>query len=300
MEQKILVGTTDGFYEVGDSQRRQLAGHEVGALTTSDSSWWAILDRREVWRSNPNEAWTKVTSIETLKANCLLPSRAGLLVGTSDAYLFTLQDKTLEPVRSFEKVQGRADWYTPWGGPPDVRSMSVDPSGTVYVNVHVGGVARSSNGGKSWEPTIDMHADVHQVVFDPGSGQVFAASAYGLAVSNNGGESWRFDTEGLHGNYLRAVTAASGTVLVSASTGPSTKRAAVYRKPLDSAGSFERCQEGLPEWISDNINTFCLAASGSRVAFGTSEGIVFLSLDEGQSWNIVAEGLQPVRSVALA
>ncbi len=300
MQQKILVGTTDGFCEVGDSQRMQLAGHEVGSLINSDSNWWAVLDRREVWRSDTNSAWTQVAAIDNLQAKCLLPSATGLLVGTSEAYLFTLRGETLEPVRSFNQVQGREDWYTPWGDPPDVRSMSIDPSGTVYVNVHVGGVVRSTDEGKSWQPTIDVHADVHQVAFDPGSGLVFAASAYGLAVSKDGGESWRFDTEGLHGNYLRAVAVAGGTVLVTASTGPSTKRAAVYRKPLDSSGSFERCQKGLPEWFSDNINTLCLAAAGSRVAFGTSEGTVFLSLDEGQSWTLAAEGLQTIRSVALA
>jgi hypothetical protein len=299
MPQKILVGTTNGLYEVGDNKPIQFPEREVRTLAGGASGWWALIDRREVWRSGTSGPWMKVTAIDTPKANCLLPTAAGLLVGTAEAHLFTLRGETLEPVRSFNTVQGREDWHSPGGSPPEVRSMSADPSGPVYVNVHVGGVVRSADGGRSWEPTIDVHADVHQVLFDPGSGLVLAAAARGLAVSDNGGESWRFDTAGLHGRYLRAVAVAGGTVLVTASTGPFTHQAAVYRKSVDDGGPFERCRQGLPEWFTDNINTGCLAASGPWVAFGTAAGAVFLSADEGRSWSVAAEGLPPVRCVAL-
>ncbi len=301
MDQNVLVGTTDGLYEVDGGQpiQKAAAGHEVTSLAKGDSGWWAIIDRREVWHSGADGAWTAVASVETLRANCLLPAPDGLLLGASEAHLFTLQGETLEPVRSFEKVEGRKDWYTPWGGAPDVRTMATDPAGALYVNVHVGGVVRSVDGGKSWEPIIDVDADVHQVLFDPESGQLLAAAGVGLAASRDCGKSWQFDTEGLHGTYLRAVAVAGGTVLVTASTGPRTKHAAVYRKAVDGNKNFERCQRGLPEWFSHNIDTFCLTASGSRVAFGTSEGSAFVSSDEGQSWIEAAQGLPPVKSVAL-
>ena len=299
MQQKVLVGTSDGLHELSDDRQIRVAGREVTSLARDDSGWWAVIDGHEVWKSGRNGAWTKIASVEDLRANCVLPTASGIFVGTSEAHLLTLRGETLEPVRSFDEAQGREDWYTPWGGPPDVRSMAADPSGTIFVNVHVGGVVRSTDGGKSWEPTIDIHADVHQVLFDPGSRLILAASARGLAVGDDSGKSWRFETDGLHGNYLRAVAVAGGTVLVSASTGPSTNRAAIYRRPLDGGESFERCSQGLPEWFSDNIDTFCLAESGSYVAFGTSDGSVFLSSDEGQSWTLVVEGLPTVRCVAI-
>jgi photosystem II stability/assembly factor-like uncharacterized protein len=177
--------------------------------------------------------------------------------------------------------------------------MAGDPSGPLYVNVHVGGVVRSTDHGKTWAPTNDVDADVHEVYVDPAAGLLLAASARGLAISNDQGESWRFETSGLHGRYLRAVAVASETILLTASTGPFTKRAAVYRRSVYGDGLFERCQQGLPEWFSDNIDTACLAASGSWAAFGTSTGEVFLSADEGQSWRMLVEGLPPVRCVAL-
>lgn len=299
MQRKILAGTTDGLRVLGDGGHTWAGGREVGALAAGESGWWAIIDGREVWRSGDEGEWMKAASLDTLRANCLLPTQAGLFVGLSQAELYTLRGTTLEPVHSFGETPERDTWYTPWGGPPDVRSMSADPSGTMYANVHVGGVVRSADGGASWEPTIDIHADVHQVLSDPGSGKVLAASARGLAVSDDGGKSWQFHTDGLHANYLRAVAVAGETVLTTASTGPSTSRAALYRRPLDGDAPFERCRGGLPEWFSSNIDTFCLAASGDLVAFGTSEGSVFVSSDEGRSWTVAADGLPPVRCVAL-
>ncbi|HEV8712150.1 MAG TPA: sialidase family protein [Candidatus Binatia bacterium] len=299
MQAKVLLGTTKGLYEIDSTHPVQFAGHEVRALAHDGAHWWTIVDGRELWRSDADGVVIRIAALETAKANCLLPTPAGLLVGTVEAHLLALHGDTLMPVRSFDTAPGRETWHTPWGAPPAVRSMAADPSGPLYVNVHVGGVARSTDNGKSWTPTIDVHADVHEVRVDPTAGLVLAASARGLAVSDDQGGSWRFETGGLHGRYSRAVSVAGGTILLTASTGPYTKRAAVYRKPVHSDEPFERCQQGLPEWFSENIDTACLAASDSWAVFGTSAGEVFLSADEGQSWRMLAEGLPPVRCVAL-
>lgn len=299
MQPKVLLGTPKGLYGVEGTCPRQFAGRDVRAFAHDSSSCWAIIDGRELWQSGPNGAETKVATLETGKATCLLPTPSGLLVGTSEAHLLALSGKRLAPIRSFDTAPGRETWHTPWGGPAAVRSMAGDPAGSLYVNVHVGGVVRSTDHSKTWTPTIEVDADVHEVCFDPASGLLLAASARGLAVSGDQGESWRFETSGLHGRYLRAVAVAGETILLTASTGPYTKRAAVYRKPTHSDEPFERCQQGLPEWFSDNIDTACLVASGSWAAVGTSAGEVFLSVDEGRSWRLLAEGLPPVRCVTL-
>ena len=296
----MFLGTAKGLYEVGEELGVRIAGHEITSLASDDSGWWGIVDGREVWRSKCGGQWTKVALVDDLRAHCLLPTEAGVYIGTSEAHVLTLRGETPEPVRSFEETLGRETWYTPWGGPPDVRSMTAAPPDTVYANVHVGGVVRSSDGGASWEPTIDIHSDVHQVLFDAGSGLVLAASARGLGVSEDGGGSWRFDADGLHAKYLRAVAVADGSVLVSASTGPTTDRVAIYRKPLEGAAPFERCVSGLPRWFADNIDTHCMAASGDLVAFGTSDGSAYLSTDRGRTWTVAAEGLPPVRCVAIS
>lgn len=178
--------------------------------------------------------------------------------------------------------------------------MSEGADGTPYANVHVGGIPRSVDDGRTWEPTIDVDADVHQVLAVPDRpGLVLAATAHGLAVSEDHGDTWRFDAEGLHAEYCRALAVAGDTLFLSASRSHGGHEAGVYRRPLDSSGAFERCREGLPEWFDGNIDTHWLAASDDIVAFGTSSGEVFVSDDGGSTWELGASGLPDIRCVAI-
>jgi hypothetical protein len=95
------------------------------------------------------------------------------------------------------------------------------------------------------------------------------------------------------------VAVSGDTVLVSASTGPGGRRAALYRMRLDGGAPFERCRDGLPSWFGDNVDTGCLAAAGPVVVFGTEDGRVFRSLDAGERWEILVKGLPPVTCVTL-
>ena len=298
MPTKLLAGTDDGLRELGSNGKVHFAGRECTAIATDTTGIWTLVDRRELWRCPSNGNWERLGELDETEAECLLPTQAGVLVGTSEAHLSKLADNGFELVSSFDHAEGRDAWFTPWGGPPAVRSMSTDPDGAIYANVHVGGVLRSRDRGRSWQPTIDIHADVHQVVFDNGSGLLLAASLEGLAVSEDRGGSWTFNTKRLHASYLRAVAVAGETVLVTASTGPFTDRAAVYRVPLPASGAFEKCEAGLPKWFPKNIDTYCLAASGAEAAFGTSDGRVFRSSDEGKTWELAAKGLPRVQCVS--
>jgi hypothetical protein len=203
------------------------------------------------------------------------------------------------PVASFDAIPTRDEWYTPWGAPPDIRSVAVAAAGETLVNVHVGGLWRSDDVERegSWHQEVETDADVHQVVIDPASGWQVIAAAVGFAARPPGG-AWSFTADGLHASYARAVTVAGDTALITASTGPFTEHAAVYRRPLTADGPFERCTAGLPERFPTNIDTACLAAEGATVAFGTREGDVFVSTDEGATWEQAASGLPPVRCLA--
>jgi hypothetical protein len=272
-------------------------------------SWarlWAVAGGDEIWRTDPTGVWQQVACLHDdkaltgLTALCLADTRAnaegGILVGTSEAHLARVDaDGHLEMARSFEDAPGRDSWHTPWGGPPDTRTISED-STAVFVNVHVGGILRSRDEGATWEPTIDIQADIHRVV--TGNGRVYAAGAGGLWVSEDQGGSWRLSTEGLHGNYCRSAAVCGNTLLVSASAGPHGGRAALYRSDLDG-NSFERCRDGLPEWLEGNLDSLCVDAlpSGSLAAFATEGGDVYASTDRGLSWARLAEGVGPVHCV---
>ncbi len=121
-------------------------------------------------------------------------------VGSSEARLFRLNGRTLEPVEAFDALEGRDAWYTPWGGPPDTRSIS-EWGHDVYVNVHVGGILHTRDGGVTWNPTIDIDADVHQVA--TARGLVLAACARGLATSKDEGLTWSMRIDGLEAGQQR-------------------------------------------------------------------------------------------------
>lgn len=289
-----VVATAAGLERPGAGS--ELPGRSLVALTSEAERRWALAGDGTVLRSEDG-GWDEVARLSEPSPRCLLSTEGGLLLGTALARLFRLRREVLEPVDAFDQVPGREGWYTPWGGPPDTRSLALDRSGTVYANVHVGGIVRSTPEG-GWEPTIDVDADVHQVIAHPQRDRlVLAATAYGLAESRDGADTWETADDGLHAPYCRAVAVAGETVLVTASTGPSTRRAAVYRRPLDGGGPFERCQGGLPEWFPSNIDTHCLAATGPRAVFGTAEGEVWSSEDEGRTWERLAEDLPQIRAV---
>ncbi len=297
----ILVGTDEGFRVLGGWGPEGPSGPTVDAIARGGDAWWAIRDGSAVWHHSDDGSRAIVALLEEDRANCLLPTQAGLLVGASRARLYHLHDDTLEPVEGFDEAPGRDAWHTPWGGPPDVRSMAEDRNGSIYLNVHVGGILRSSDRGDTWEPTMDIGTDVHEVYAHPmTSGLVLAAAAVGLGISTDGAERWTFHTDGLHGTYCRAVAVTSDMVLVSASLGSRGEQAAVYRRPLDGEGPFRKCSSGLPEWFSDNVDTFCLAGVGETAVIGDRAGTVYLSEDQGERWEVVADKLPGVRCIAIA
>jgi photosystem II stability/assembly factor-like uncharacterized protein len=302
MTPRIQIGTREGLWEL-DGDRvfavESFAGKSLTALAADGAREWAIADARTLWEG-ADSRWTQRATIEGHEATCLAATPDGLWIGTEQAHLLRLTEDGPVIVESFETVEGRGAWYTPWGDPADVRSISVARDGAVYVNVHVGGVVCSRDGGRTWTPTVDIESDVHQVLAHPSRAEVvLAAAADGFGVSRDGGASWRFVTDGMHAHYLRAVAASDDTVLVSASSGPGGRRAALYRGPIDGEPAFERCSDGLPTWFGSNVDTGCLAARGRFVACGTEDGRVFRSLDGGRSWDMAAKGLAPVTCLIL-
>jgi hypothetical protein len=299
----LLVGTGDGLWMVEDGGPPSLLAvpeRKVTAVAAHADGWVAVTDGREIWTDESAGAGEPVATVDVARpeATCVAGPPAGALVGTAEAHLLRVVPPGTEMVGSFEDAEGRDGWYTPWGGPPDTRSLSVAPDGSVYVNVHVGGILRSDDGGGRWAPTIDVDADVHQVLAL--DGVVLAATAYGLAVSRDRGATWTFSTEGLHGDYSRAVAVAGDWLLLSASTGPSTRQAAVYRRPLEAGDDapFERCINGLPEWFGANVDTGSLVAGPSVAALAAGDTL-FTSEDGGATWQARASGLGRITCLAV-
>jgi hypothetical protein len=279
MTTHILLGTAQGLRAVGGATVA-LEGRQVTAVAATGDGWLAVVDQHMV----VDDAGHVGAEVSGAAVTCVTGWDGEALVGTEDAGLLRVDADGTSPVAGFADAEGRIRWYTPWGGPPATRSVTIAPDGTPYVNVHVGGILRSRDGGRTWQQTMDIDVDVHQVVADPSGVLLAACGAEGLAISHDGGDSWRFDTAGLHATYCRAVAVAGQIVLLSASLGPWGGRAAVYRRPLDTDDAFDRCTVGLPDWFDGNIDTHVLAGHGDLAAFASPDGGVFVSEDAGASW----------------
>ena len=302
----LLVGTGDGLIELGAdgvAGTTSLKGHRIDAIAGDGTHWWALADGAEVWSAGQDgTGWQRrAQAPATTRLTCLLPRPDGLLVGTNGAHLHQLGDRELAPIDAFDQLESRDDWYTPWGGPPDTRSLASD-AGTVFVGVHVGGIVASADDGRSWHQTsLDIHADIHQVLVIPGRRDlVLAPCAEGLALSDDGGNHWRIDRAGLHAGYARAVAVAGDHVVLSVSTGPDGHQSALYRRPLLGDGPFQRCRDGLPEWFDDNIDTGALVGAGATVAAASPDGRIWRSDDGAATWSLVTTVPEVVHTLALA
>jgi len=129
----ILVGTEHGVSELDGGPL--LTGHRVLWLDARS----VLTDGGDVVEIAPGGG--TLTHVDD--ATCFARTQRGLFVGTARAHLVRDGDV----VESFDAVPGRDDWYTPWGGPPDTRSIAEAADGTLHVNVHVGGIPRSRDGG---------------------------------------------------------------------------------------------------------------------------------------------------------
>jgi hypothetical protein len=291
----LLVGTDRELTDL-DAERRLVEGR-VTWLAGRESDVVVLVDHQRVVRIQPDGTAGVVGQLDTADGQSLVVLPGGEpVVGRRGARLVRRRGDSWEPLRGFDDVPGRRHWENPAGPEPDARSLAVGAWGRLWVNVHVGGLWFSDDVGNTWRQAIEPRADVHEVVADS-EGRVAAAAAIGFGWSIDGGETWSWTDEGLHGSYSRAVAIDGDTVLVSSSTGPFTRQAAVYRATLGEP--FERCERGLPDWFASNVDSGSLALSGRRAAIGTTEGAVYTSADGGVTWNVAAKGLDPVRAVDL-
>jgi hypothetical protein len=308
----VIVATwSDGVFLIGAQIRHELAGSAIGGLVSDrHGGLLAIVDRTTLRRRTADGAWQVLAQSPVALACCLVLPDA-ILVGTDDARILRWSEAgELVPIPTFDQIAGRDTWYAGRAlidgnvvGPPlGVRSMCATcDDRTILVNVHVGGIARSTDGGHSWHPTIEIETDVHQVCAHPRRAEVVvAAAAVGLCVSNDGGASWSTEREGLHAPHCSAVAVAGDDVLVSASTDPFASEGAVYRKPLTGGGALRAMNSGLPRWLGGAPDTGCVATRGAHIAMVDRAGCLYRSEDYGVSWSAHTAALPSPSGVLLA
>jgi hypothetical protein len=301
----VLVTTVEGCHHFGADGEctTSFAGHRVeGMAAGPGDARLAVVDRTEIWSYDRDGEWSPVA---TARSGSTLTAVAALgdtvFAGTADARVLRLDPSgALRPLPSFDSVPGREQWHAV-GIPLQVRSMTTTADASaLLVNVHVGGIPRSVDAGETWHPTIDVDADVHQVLAHPTRADVaVAAASAGLCRSTDGGATWTSTTEGMELTYARGVAILGDDVLVTVSDGPWAERSAVYRAAVDG-GAVTKVTGGLPDHLRGNVDTRCIASDGARVVLADGEGDVWLSAQGDAGFVRLAERLRGVTGVAFA
>ncbi len=304
----ILVATWDsGFFSVsGKTVHQELANQSACSLVADGrGSVLAIVGGHSLCRRSSDGEWTAIAKSE-FDLSCCVPIGNAVFVGTDDAHILRVDaDGTQHCLTGFDAVQGRDRWYAGaaivdgklMGPPLGVRSMAATCDGAVLlVNVHVGGVPRSTDAGLTWQPTIDIDSDVHQVCTHPTRPDVvIAAAAVGLCISRDAGATWTIEQQGLHAHHCSAVAFGRNDIFVSASTDPFATQGAVYRRPIDSNRPLQPLGGGMPKWIDGKADTNCIATRDSMAAVIDRSGCLYVSHDDGATWSCPIDRL-PVPS----
>lgn len=261
---------------------------DSAAIASGDARGGAtsvIVDGHAVWTHSAG-TWKKEASSD-VELYSVLRTPQGILLGTEDARLAIVRSGSLQFLTSFDDVPDRRFWDTPYGAPPELRSLAVDVDGTIYADVHVGWIVRSRDAGGSWKTLRDgLDRDVHMVAAHPTRpGTVFAATADGFHISTDHGDTWHRRPQGMPYLYQRAVAVFPDRDVYLASTARHNGGAGAMLFRSEDDGRHWTEVEGLPRNPGTNIDTWQVATlPGGRGFAVTGDDTLHESEDWGRTW----------------
>ena len=252
-----------------------------------------------------------------------------LYAGVEPAALFRSDDggQTFSLVRGLWDHPHRPQWQ-PGGGGLCLHTILVHPDDPqrLLIAISAAGVYRSDDGGQSWQASnrgivpgflpegadLEFGQCVHKVARDAGDPErLYLQHHGGIYRSDDGGESW-VPMTGIAGMDFGFPVVAHPTRSDTAYLLPLESdefrctpdgRCTVWRTK-DAGTSWTALTEGLPQRdahltvLRDGFTTDGQDPAG--LFAGTRTGEVYASVDDGDSWRLLAEHLPPVMSVRAA
>ena len=206
-----------------------------------------------------------------------------------------------------------------------IHSILVDPRDRahVIVAVSVGGVWSTMDAGAHWKligsglrnaympPKMagdPLTQDAHRVVHCPAdSNRLWMQHHNGIFLSDDGGENW-LELNNVPLSSFGFAVVVHPTDPDTAWFVPATKdeqrfpvdARLVVTRTRDGGQHFEVLHQGLPEEPAYDLvyrHALDIASDGERLAFGSTTGSLWVSEDQGDSWQTVSKHLPPVLCV---
>ncbi len=256
------------------------------------------------------------------------PAAKTLYAGVAPAALFRSDDQgeTWEELAGLTQHETRSKWH-PGAGGLCLHSIVVDPTNAqrLWVGISAVGVFRSEDGGATWqtanrgtraaflpEKYPEYGQCVHKLLPSPGGkGVLFQQNHCGVYRTGDGGVAWKEITAGLPSDFgfpLAIHPRDPETLYVLPLQGaefrcPPKGKLRVFRS-RNGGKTWSTLSKGLPQ---ENAFVGVYREGMARddfdpagVYFGTNTGKLFGSIDEGETWRLVADNLPPIYSVATA
>lgn len=249
----------------------------------------------------------------------------GLLwCGTLPGGLFVSRDRgdSWELVRALWDHDGRKWWFGGGAIHPGIHSILVDPrdSTRVLVAVSCGGVWETTDTGASWNPrakgmraeymppanAFDQETqDPHRVVMCPAQPDALWCQHHnGIFRSVDGAATWTEIPEASPSvfGFAVAVHPDDPETVWFVPAVKDEKRIPVDGKVVvgrtrDGARTFDILRTGLPQEHAYDItfrHALDVDGSGTRLVFGSTTGSLWVSEDQGDTWQTVSEHLPPI------
>ena len=159
-------------------------------------------------------------------------------------------------------------------------------------------IPRSEDGGVTWQPTIDIDCDVHEVRAHPEPfGHPGGCRSSWTLHQPRRSATWEVEQEGLHASYCSAVAFRDETSSWPQRRTTLQRRAGSTDDRVDGDGPLVAARSGLPLWIGGIADTGCISELGSSDRRQGRQPLRFRR--HCTSWSRLAHGLSTPSSVLI-
>jgi photosystem II stability/assembly factor-like uncharacterized protein len=318
---RILVGTVDGVALLRKSERGWAVAHRAlqgvfvsGVTALEDGTLFASTRGVGVARSEDGGLkWQWVN--EGLAHHEFWSTRAGRLhgreavfAGALPAHLYVSENKgaSWRELTAFRKAKSVSKWTFP--PPPRIGHIKdiVLDGNRLLVGVEIGSLQVSDDFGESFrELAVDpdpQECDIHRILVHPARPDriIIANGIVGMMASEDGGKSFRRMKMPAEANYPDAIVIhpdKPDLLFMSAGVGwpvhwyeIGRARGKIFRSH-DAGKTWERLLGGLPNGQRALFSALTIEArdDGYSLYAADTDGQVFESVDEGNTWTIIAD-----------